>query len=328
MFSFIRNLFGPGSGKRTATPRPRSAVLQVESLEDRVTPTTVGTGGGGVINPVPYTPFKVVGTSLYVTGTSGDDRFTFTAGSTANTVNVNGYTYTAKLSAIHTIYFNGNGGNDEASLTDTVNRCTAALSPHSATLGSQGYSVITSNVQDNFLYGRAGDTANFFDSAGNDTFAAGKFSADMFDAALTYLNYAGSFTANNGYSTHGGHDQAFFYDSAGNDIFIGKAGFASMTDTGNTYSNTATGFGFTHAYSSSGGVDTAYLYDNFGGTLVINGSDATLISATNSGVPYSNMATGFKDVEAYSSALSDSTELDAVASYTLHLHGFWDGDQY
>jgi hypothetical protein len=334
MFTFLRNMFGqrPGSGKPAAATRSRSVALQLEALEDRLTPSaTVGTVGLGSITgslPMPYTPFQVVGTSLNVHGTSGNDQFSFTAGATSETVTLNGQSYTVNPALIHTIRFDGAGGSDTAILTDQVNRATAALSPHAATLGSQSYSVLTSNTQYNYVYGNAGDTANFFDSAGNDTFAVGKNSADMFDSPFTYLNYAGGFTNINGYSSHGGQDQAVFYDSAGNDIFVGKTNFASMTDTGNTYNNTASGFASTHAYSSAGGMDTAYLYDNYGGVLVSNGSDATLISANNSGATYSNTATGFSDIEAYSSAFSDTTLFELPANYTLHLHGMWDGNQY
>jgi hypothetical protein len=101
-----------------------------------------------------------------------------------------------------------------------------------------------------------------------------------------------------------------------------------MTDSGGTYSNTASGFASTHAYSSQGGTDTAYLYDNVGGNLVIDGADATLISHTNAGAAYTVAASGFSDVEAYSSGFNDGTVLNSPATYTLHLHGYWDGDQY
>src|SRR5262249_54207904 len=162
-----------------------------------LTPSTIGattgmavinTGGGTIGNP--YSPFQVVGTSLHVTGTTGNDQFSFTAGTSTDAVTLNGLNYTVNPALIKSIYFNGNGGSDTANLTDQVNPATAALSPRSATLGSQNYSVITSNTQYNYVYGRAGDTANFFDSAGNDTFAAGKNSANMFDKAFTYLNVA------------------------------------------------------------------------------------------------------------------------------------------
>jgi hypothetical protein len=56
-------------------------------------------------------------------------------------------------------------------------------------------------------------------------------------------------------------------------------------------------------------VDSASLYDNAGGVLEINDSDATLVSRNNAG------------------ALSDSTVLQSMADYTLHLHGYWDGNQ-
>jgi hypothetical protein len=326
MFTFLRNLLGRPRGSGKSAAKRRSAMsLQLEKLEDRLTPTTSILPGGGVVDPGKfiYQPFVVSGTSLYVNGTSGNDQFSFTAGASSETVTLNGQSYTVNPSQIHTIYFNGNGGSDTASLTDHVNRATAALSPHSATLGSQNYSVITSNTMYNYLYGSTGDTANLFDSAGNDTFFAGGNQAGMYDSGLTYLNVATGFTYNNGYSSHGGTDNAQFYDTPGNDVFVGMATSASMTNTANTYKNTANGFASTHASSSQGGVDTAFLYDNYGGSLMVNGSDATLISKTNSGSSYSNTATGFRVVNAYSSGNDDGMWENTPATYTLNLHGWW-----
>ena len=79
-------------------------------------------------------------------------------------------------------------------------------------------------------YGHAGDTAQFFDSAGNATyFAYGDYNnsgqplAGMVGSG--YSNLAGGFGTNIAYSTSGGGDTAVFFDSQGNATFYAYADY-------------------------------------------------------------------------------------------------------
>jgi hypothetical protein len=320
MLAFVRDLLGRRSVK-SAARRPGPS-LRLEVLECRMTPTTL-TGPistvGDTVYRLPYNPFVVSGNNLYVYGTSGNDSFDFTAGASGSKATLNGPSYTINPALIHNIYFYGEGGTDTADLTDTVNVANAVLSPRSASLIGPNYAVKVNDATYINAFGRSGASASFNDSAGNDTFYAGKYSAGMYDSGLTYLNTATGFTSNAGYAGHGGTDLAVFYDSPGNDTYSAGASYASMTDSGRTYSNAAVGFARTHAYSSQGGADTAYLYDNHGGSFVGNGADAHLF-----GYQFDNTATGFADVEAYSSAVADLYQIDGPLNYTLHLNGGWE----
>ena len=79
--------------------------------------------------------------------------------------------------------------------------------------------------------GHAGDTAQFFDSPGNDTFYAyadyaGQTAAGMYGSyGSGYANSANGFGTNVGYST-GDSDTAYFFDSPGNDTFYAYADYA------------------------------------------------------------------------------------------------------
>jgi hypothetical protein len=331
MFTFLRNLLGrpERSGKSAAARRRQGTTLQLEALEDRLTPSSYAaslgyTSGGAVASWGFSNPFVVSGNSLYVYGTSGNDSFDFTAGTSSNTVTLNGTSFTVNPAQIHNIYFYGQGGTDKAMLTDRVGQANAVFNPHSASMSGSNYYVSVNNTTYNYAFGRIGDTASFYDSPGSDIFVAGQNSGAMYDSGITYLNSATGFTYNNGYSFQGGTDTARFYDSAGNDIYITGKNYARMFD-GGTYYNNATGFAITHAYSSQGGTDTAFLHDTdargsyAGGVFVGNQSDANLF-----GGGYDNTATGFSDVEAYSTAYDYYTLYNI--DYTLHFHGNWEQD--
>jgi hypothetical protein len=342
MLAFLLDLLGrsPRSGK--STPRRRVA-LQLEALEDRFTPSTFSVLNGVVANGTlsiyqPYSPFQVSGNNLYVYGTSGNDSFAFTAGSSSNTVTFNGVSYSVDPSQIHNIYFYGGSGTSTATLTDTLNPADATFAPHTATLDGSNYTVRVSNTTYNYAFGSSGDTASFYDSPGNDTFSASGTSANMFDSGLTYINYASGFTTNNAYSQYGGKDTAKFYDTPGDDIYTAGDGYASMSDRLGSYSNSTKGFAVTYAYSSQGGTDTAILYDypsaNNDGYGAIGGDfygiGKTASFAVGGSHPFNNTAIGFSDVEAYSSYSKGDPAIDFANAesysihYTLTLHGYWD----
>ena len=163
MFAFVRNLLGrtQASSKSAAKRRPGIS-LQLEALEDRLTPSTVTVPGGapilggGVGIQKIYQPFVVSGNTLNVNGTSGNDSFDFTAGASGNKVTLNGASFNVNPSQIHNINFYGNGGTDHATLTDTLNLANATFHPHFATLSGSNYSVSLNNTTSVFAFGRSG----------------------------------------------------------------------------------------------------------------------------------------------------------------------------
>ena len=57
------------------------------------------------------------------------------------------------------------------------------------------------------------DTAQFFDTAGNDVYSAGQGYAGMHDSGNTYSNSATGFAVTHGYSSRGGADTAYLSDA-------------------------------------------------------------------------------------------------------------------
>ena len=94
-----------------------------------------------------------------------------------------------------------------------------------------GYAVAVNGMASIHVNGHAGDTAQFFDSPGNDTFYAyadynnsGQPAAGMY-GRRAIANSASGFGTNVGYSTNGGSDTAYFFDSPGNDTFYAYADY-------------------------------------------------------------------------------------------------------
>ena len=140
-----------------------------------------------------------------------------------------------------------------------------------------GYTVNVDGMASIIATGHAGDTAQFFDSPGNDMFYAyadyndsGQQLAGMYGSG--YSNSASGFGTNIGNSTNGGNDMAGFFDSPGNDTFYSYTDYnnsgqqlAGMYGSyGGGYSNSAKGFGTNVGFSSNGGSDTAVFYDSLG----------------------------------------------------------------
>ena len=208
-----------------------------------------------------------------------------------------------------------NGGSDTASLFDSPGNDTyyacADYNQSGKSLSGMfggGYYNLASGFGTNVGYSTAGgsDTAELFDSPGNDTFYAygnynqsGKPLAGMIGSG--YSNLASGFAANDGFSTAGGSDTAEFFDSPGNDTFYAYADYnqsgkplAGMLGTG--YSNLASGFGTNVGYSTAGGSDAAELFDSPGNDTFYayanyNQSGKPLAGMIGSG--YANTASGF-----------------------------------
>ncbi len=150
--------------------------------------------------------FSQSGSTVTVDGTSGDDSFSFTGGTT-KTVTLNGVTRQFGADVTN-IIFNGNGGNDSATLTGSAGNDTATLGLGAGTLTGNGYAVSVSGVTTLNVAGGAGqNAATLADSALNDMLSG---SGD----SLLLTNDAGLSTAISAFatvqanSTHGGVDHA------------------------------------------------------------------------------------------------------------------------
>ena len=167
------------------------------------------------------------GTTLTVTGTSASDQFSFDASLSSVVVSLNGETHSFAPGEF-TIYVFQGGGGGSAILTGSASGNSASLYANGGgqlTNSTAGYAVTVTGMTSIHVNGHAGDTAQFFDSPGNDTFYAyadynnsGQPMAGMY-GRRRYSNSASGFGTNVGYSTDGGSDTAYFYDSPGNDTF-------------------------------------------------------------------------------------------------------------
>ena len=185
----------------------------------------------------------------------------------------------------------------------------------SAEMSGTGYSNAAIGFGTNVGYATKGssDTASFFDAPGNDAFYAyadynnsGQTLAGMYGSG--YSNMTQGFDTNVAYSVNGGSDTASFFDRPGNDTFYAYGDYNNGGQTlagmyGSGYSNMAQGFGANTGYATSGGNDTALFFDapgndTFSSYADYNQSGRTLANMSGSG--YSNSASGFGIIEAYS----------------------------
>src|SRR5581483_6227707 len=92
----------------------------------------------------------------------------------------------------------------------------------------------------NYVYGSAGDTANFSDSSGNDEFDAVARYGYSIMSGTGYYNEAIGIGTVMATSSNGGADQANFYDTAGSDVFDATDDHSSLSGGG--FLNQANGF--------------------------------------------------------------------------------------
>jgi len=176
---------------------------------------------------------------------------------------------------------------------------------------------------DNYVFGDATDTANFFDTAGDDTFyGVTNFSYSVM-ANASYFNEVVNVGTVNATASQGGNDIAYIYDTSGNDTY--NAGATNNSIVG-AVSNTATGFDMAFGVLIYGGVDTANISANpatinyvfgVGGNDTANFFDSTgddtfygqLDYSIMVGANYFSEATGMATVVANASSGTDAALL-------------------
>jgi hypothetical protein len=257
-----------------------------------------------------------------VHGTSGDDAFTFSAGSSLF-ASVNGVQYTFGRQQVSSVAFDGGGGNDAIDVAGSSGADRTALRPGRFTMnGEEGaasnFSASGVNLETIRISGGQGvDTANVYDSAGDDRFVTRPGSTIM--QGPGYYNFVRGFERVAGYSAAGGRDTAYFYDSTGDDTL--RSSPRQVELTGNGFRLIASGFGRTYANASQGGFDRAFLFGSSGRDQ-FTGSP-TLSVLVGSG--FANSASGFDRVETHGmggddlAVLSDSVGDDRLIALPNHV---------
>jgi hypothetical protein len=314
----------------------------------------------GYLDDVQFTP----GTTLTVEGGpsgSGTNVFSFDASSPTIVVALNGEIHTFAAGEFTNYVFQG-GGSDVASLTGSASGNSVSLYTSGVgqlTNSSAGYTVNVSGMASIIAVGHPGDTAQFFDSLGNDIFYAyadyagsGRQLAGMYGPG--YSNSAAGFSTNTGTNqgtaAAGATDMAGFFDSPGNDTYYaytdydgapsgsgqqlaGMYGSGAPSGSGG-YANSAKGFGTNVGFSMNGGSDTADFYDSLGHTTFYayadylgSGQQLAGMLTSASGEPYSDSARGFATNVATSTAgATDTAEFfDSPGSDTFDAYADYNG---
>ena len=243
-------------------------------------------------------------------GTSGNDNFSFSPGSTANTwiVSLNGVTQTVVGSSVQ-VSFNGLGGTDVAVVHGSGSGQQAVLGPQSADISGAGYSVhvVAESITVDAGSGGSGQ-ATFSGAAGKtDYFTATQTAATMSDSAngkwTNYYDSAKNFTTVVANSAPGELDRASLYGTP-TSVFNAYATYAQF---GAIQVN---GFRYVTAYG--GGAATANLYAGSAtDTLTANPTQVTM-----TGTSFSNQAVGFAQLRAY--GISGGKNKAQLADLTLH----------
>ncbi len=278
-------------------------------------------------------------TDIVVYGTSSDDSFEFgpVEGATVETyaINVNNFDVEYQFTAaeLTSVTYDGGDGADSAQLTGTDGDDHVLLSPLSATLTTDDFTVSVSNVEQIAALGGSGnDMAELADSAGDDTFVL--LGGISMMSGAEYLNAASGFESVHAYSRAGGNDTATLEDTAGDDLFQAYAGYkgtattiAKLTDSDGNLVRTKF-FDSTAVSAVNGGSDEAIFYDSAGDDLFAADPEIATMTAE-TGV---QSAAGFDEVQAYAlyggtdtAELVDSAGNDTLVSTDEFMKLFGDG---
>jgi hypothetical protein len=236
---------------------------------------------------------KRTGRTLAVSGTSGNDTFTFSPGAVRHSLTLNGVNLAVDTASVDTITFNG--GSDSVSLATTGSNNIVSLMPGGALLQGAGYRVSVGGAAQVSVYGGARDSAYFTDSPGSNSFLA--------TPAYAYLTGGGLTETASGFgyvhaTSSGGSDRASLYDSAGGASFLATPTYAYLAGSG--FTDVVAGFPTVVANGAAS--DAAYLYGSPAGGGVLIGTPAYSYLY---GGGYFNEAVGFPRVIGNASSPSD-----------------------
>ena len=247
--------------------------------------------------------------TVTITGTTGSNVFSFTAGAT-DLINFDGKTYSYPAGTINNVVFRGGGGQDSAFLKGSTGTTSVSLEPASTGLASTMIDTYNNNKVAVSVYaaqyilatggGGANDAAQLFDSSGSDT--ATLHPNDGTLSGTGFSLEAAGFPVMHAYSIRGGKDVVNFGDlgSAVSTLLATNLSAQMSSKIGTTtISNYAQGFTSYYATASSA-TDQAQLFDYQGQSLLLaNGSTNKLYASNGS---YLIQVSGFAHVQAFGKA--------------------------
>ena len=239
--------------------------------------------------------------TLTVTGTPGNDIFSFTPGPLRFTMILNGVSLAADTSFINTVQFLGGAGNDTAYISGSSSGSDIlALTVAGGTLTGPGYLLQLGSVETIQAFGQSADVAYLYDTSGQDTFAATPTYG--FFAGTGFYNQEVGFGTVNAYAATGANDTAYLYDTGvTKNVFIGTAGYSYLSST--TYFNQAIGFRAVNAFATALSKDAAYLFDSGGTNTYIGTPTYAYLAGTTS----FNQVVGFQSVVTTAAAGANDT---------------------
>ncbi|WP_425398162.1 hypothetical protein [Aeoliella sp.] len=241
----------------------------------------------------------VNGSTLNVTGTSGDDVFTMIAGTTHQVV-ANGVSYQFDSASVSNIVFSGQAGTDTATITGTTGADNATYSVGLVTLAGTGYSASAQAVENVTINGGGGSNyATMYDTTGDETLTGYDYQTTFVGANRQHV--AAGFSSVTVH-TSGGTDRAYLHGTTGDDTFSAWSDRAVLSGSG--YFNDARGFDSVTAYGY-GGTDRAYLNGTTSNDTFTGWTDRVVLAGTG----YFNDARGFESATAYGNGGTDRAYL-------------------
>jgi subtilisin family serine protease len=232
---------------------------------------------------------NLVGSTLTVTGTAGDDAIIFQAGDT-HRLSVNGVEYAFDAMLVNRFVIDAGPGNDAVEFHGSAANEQATLRQNDARVVSSAYQFHAIGAETVRMDSGGGlDQVAFYGSAANEQYV-GHSNRAMFsgtDFRFDVLDYA-SYLVRSG----GGLDKATFYDTAGDEWYIGRANKVQFSGAG--FHHEAINFSSTLAYST-GGNDSATLHGSQADDVYVAWADRAFMT----GAGYHNDSRGFSRTLAY-----------------------------
>ena len=244
-----------------------------------------------------------VGAIVTVHGTDGDDVFDFVPTGSYQ-VTINGVGYHFDDAEVDTVQFNGEDGNDVASIDDSSGNDIYTVTPDYAQMVSPDVTVRVESSSTVHGYARHGgeDTAIFIDSPGNDKAKAENGdTVKMYSSNRSYYNRAKFFeTVQVNFSEGGTRADARLWDSPASDIFDGMPGNTRYYSETTAFDVTVLGADFTTVYTKNGGNDKLILHDSPGDDVFrAKPHKVEMFDRDTGGKVLKITARGFKDITAY-----------------------------
>ncbi len=282
---------------------PFSLTGVADSLVDgnqRVTITATASGLTGAeadVHVVDVLPggFTLKNGQLWIEGTSGDDLFSWMAGSELHLLTRNGTAHQLSSTAADTIVIRTLAGQDMVTVTGGLGVDIALMRPGWSRIDGANYRLIVRDAQQVEFTGDGADHARLYDGTGDDRFSAWPTMATMVGEGFAHVVRDVGRVYGDG--TAGGADRAFLYDSPGDDILVARP--ESVILRGNDFFSNARGFSQVDVYAMAGGDnDRATLHDSPGDDRLVGTPQQTRLY----GDSFDNVVHGFDRVHAYATA--------------------------